>query len=130
MSAPKDMNFGHLAAAINGITNVETIAITSKAVIMPYSNAHIVVVGVVEFTNGAGGAGLTLKLYRGVDLTGTQVLSTGGVTAAAASTLLLPIMFEEDVAAAAQLQYTISVTDSVNQAGNNIVTADIAVWVL
>jgi hypothetical protein len=130
MSVPKDMNFGHLAAAINGITNVETIAIVSKAVIMPYANAHILIHAGSLVTNGAGASTLLIKLYRGVDLTGVLVYTGNSPTVPAAQTYSISADFEEDISLAAQLQYTVSVTLSTNQAGNNINTADIVVTVL
>lgn len=130
MSAPKDMNFGHLTSAINGITNVETLAIVSKAVVMPYSTGHLILMGVVNLANGAGASAYTIKVYRGVDATGVLVYTSPALTAAANQVCERAYMFEEDLSMTAQVTYAITVTCSVNQAGNNITQADIIVWCL
>lgn len=130
MPQVKDENFGHLAAAINGITNVETLAVTSNPVIMPNPTAHIVVKSVVEVSNGAGAGTITLKLYRGASLSGTLVKTGDALTIAANAKMSLPIDFEEDLSLSAGAQYTVSVTNSTNQAANNIDNADIQVAVL
>lgn len=130
MSAPKDMNFGHLAAAINGITNVETLVIFSKAIIMPFVTGHALVTAVVNMANGAGAATVTLKLYRGVDLTGTLVYTTAAFNMAANANTEFSLMFEEDLTNQATLSYALSVTNSVNQAGNNVTAGDIVTTIL
>ena len=130
MSKPQDMNFGKLGAAIFGITNVETLAITSNPVIMPNVTAHILIHGTVEAGNGAGAAILTLKLYRGASITGTLVFTSQGYPIAANAAQPFSFDFEEDLANAAGAQYTLSVTNNVNQANNNINSALIVVTVL
>lgn len=130
MSNVKDKNFGQLAAAINGITNVETLAVTSNAVIMPNPTAHILVRGTVETTNGAGAGTVTPKLYRGNSLSGVLVKTCDAVNVIAAGKIAIPVEFEEDLANSAGAQYTISLTNSTNQAGNNIDSANITVEVL
>lgn len=130
MSNIKDKNFGQLAAQIAGITNVETLATTSNAVIMPNPTAHILVRGTVEVSNGAGAATVTLKLYRGASLSGTLVKTCLAVNVIATGKISIPFEFEEDLANSAGAQYTVSATNSVNQAANNIDFANITVEVL
>jgi hypothetical protein len=126
----QDMNFGHLANPVNGITNVETIAVTSFPVIMPNVTAHILVSGSLEISNGAGAATITIRLRRGPLITDLPVFISQGLNIVATGQLAIPFHFEEDLANAAGVQYTVTVTNSVNQANNNIATADIQVVVL
>lgn len=130
MPSVKDKNFGRLAAAINGITNVETLAVVSGPIIMPYPNAHIIISAVVQVTNGAGASTVTLKLYRGATLAGTLIMTSDALNVIAATKSAQALMFQEDLANFGAQQYALSVTFSVNQAGNNIDFADIAVTVL
>lgn len=130
MAQVKDKNFGQSTSQIANITNVETIAVVSNAIIMPNPTAHILVRGTVLLVNGVGAGTVKVSVYRGTTLTDPLRYFTPNLSIGAAGALAVPFEFQEDLANAAGAQYMASVTFSVNQAGNNIWQSNITVEVL
>lgn len=122
MSTVKDKNYGS-ASGVSIVTTAETALVTSNAVIMPFPVAHVLVKGVVELTPGTAAATATLKLYHGTAASGTPVFTSDALAVAQTAKIALPVMFQEDIAVGAGLQYTLSITVA-SASGNS--TADFA----
>lgn len=127
MAKPQSSTYGALAAAISSITNVETLAVTSGILAIARQLAHVIIMGSVQVTSGATGGTLTVKIRRGSALTDTLVYTSDAIAVVAAKKIAIPFNFNEDLANAAQAQYTVSVTYSVNEAGCSIDLAHIVV---
>jgi hypothetical protein len=108
----------------------ETIIATSGAIGLIADNAQVFLVAFIELTIGTSGTGLTLKLRRGVDTTGTLVNVGQASTVVAGNKIRASLCYADFPGVAAGLQYTLTAQITAGAAASTVTDVGLMAFVL
>ena len=108
---------------------VQTVAVSSGGVILPYQTSRIWVVAFGNVSLAAGTTALTARIRRGTTITGTQVGDSVVKNVAASTDNQIFIMVSEERSNVASVEYSLILLDSAASADGTITQSSILVLV-
>ena len=130
MSNLQELQGNHVTANVTLTDGVETVAVSSGGVILPYQTAKIWIVAWAQVTLAATTSGLITRIRRGTTITGTAVGDAVTIDVVASDIVQTMIMVSEDRAGEGSVEYSLTLLDVAGAADGTIQQSSILVFVL
>lgn len=109
-----------VTATINVPSATETNAATTNPLSPPYGVCKAVIIGIMEITCGGSNTNYQLRVRRDINGANVIVGTSGIITLLAGATATLAAMFQEQVPAGVNPQYTLSVVPNASGVASTI----------
>ena len=130
MSSIQELQVNHVTADVTLTDGVESVAVSSGGVILPYQTAKIVIVAWAQVSLAASTTGLTPRIRRGTGITGTTVGDATIVLVTASTIVEINIMVSEDRANEGSVEYSLTLLDTAGGDDGTILQSSIMVYIL